>query len=133
VLFGIVAATLVAIGLYGLLAYAVTRRTSEIGIRMALGATSRAVIGRVMTGPAGRVGSGLLVGIPIALLMKNYLSRVLAVLAASEAMAPVTPPVDVTLPILVAAVAMAVVALVASYVPVRRATRVDPMIALRCE
>jgi predicted permease len=133
VLFGIVAATLVAIGLYGLLAYAVTRRTSEIGIRMALGATSRDVIGMVLTGTAGLVGSGLLVGIPIALLTKNYVSRVLAVLAASEAMAPVTPPVDVTLPILVAAVAMAVVALVASYVPVRRATRVDPMIALRCE
>jgi predicted permease len=133
VLFGIVAATLVAIGLYGLLAYTVTRRINEIGIRMALGATSRDVIGMVLAGALGLVGTGLLIGVPIALWTKGYASRVLAIVAATQAEWPVTLPVDITVPILVAAVAMLAVALVASYVPVRRATRVDPMVALRCE
>jgi predicted permease len=133
VLFGIVAATLVAIGLYGLLAYTVTRRINEIGIRMALGATSRDVIGMVLAGALGLVGTGLIIGVPIALWAKGYGSRVLAIVAATQARGPVTLPVDITVPILVAAVAMLAVALVASYVPVRRATTVDPMVALRCE
>jgi len=133
VLFGIVAATLVAIGLYGLLAYTVTRRIKEIGIRMALGATGRDVIGMVLAGALGLVGTGLLIGVPISLWAKGYASRVLAMVAATQAMGPVMLPADITVPIVVAAFAMLAVALVASYVPVRRATRVDPMIALRCE
>ena len=133
VLFGIVAATLVAIGLYGLLAYTVTRRINEIGIRMALGATSRDVIEMVLAGALGLVGTGLLIGVPIALAAKSYASRVLAIVAANEAMAPVTLPSDITVPILLAAAAMAAVAAVASFIPVRRATRVDPIVALRCE
>lgn len=133
VLFGIVAAALVAIGLYGLLAYTVTRRIHEIGIRMALGATSRDVIGMVVSGALGLVGTGLVIGVPIALWTKGYASRVLAIVAANQGEWPVTLPVDVTVPILVAAVAMLAVALVASYVPARRATAVDPMVALRWE
>jgi ABC-type antimicrobial peptide transport system permease subunit len=133
VLFGIVAATLVAIGLYGLLAYTVTRRINEIGIRMALGATRRDVIGMVLAGALGLVGTGLVIGVPIALLAKSYASRVLVIVAATEARDPVTLSVDITVPILVAAIAMVAVALVASYVPVRRATTIDPIVALRCE
>jgi predicted permease len=132
-LFGMVAATLVAIGLYGLLAYTVTRRINEIGIRMALGATSRHMIGMVLAGALGLVGTGLIIGVPIALWAKGYASRVLAIVAATQARGAVTLPVDITVSILVAAVAMLAVALVASYVPVRRATTVDPMVALRCE
>lgn len=133
VLFGIVAATLVAIGLYGLLAYTVTRRINEIGIRMALGATSRDVIGMVLAGALGLVGTGLIIGVPIALRAKGYASRVLAILAATQAREPVTLSADITVPILVAAVAMLAVALISSYVPVRRAAAVDPMTALRWE
>ena len=133
VLFGMVAATLVAIGLYGLLAYTVTRRINEIGIRMALGATSRDVIRMVLAGALGLVATGLIIGVPIALRAKSYASRVLAIVAATQARGAVTLPVDITVPILVAAVAMLAVALVASYVPARRATTVDPMVALRSE
>ncbi len=132
-LFGVLAAMLVAIGLYGLLAYSVTRRMHEIGIRIAIGATSRDVIWMVLTSGFGLVGVGLIIGVPIVLWTKGYASSVLAVVAATEAAAPVTLPVDITLPIVIAAVAMLAVALVASYVPVRRATKVDPVVALRCE
>ena len=116
-----------------LLAYTVTRRLNEIGIRMALGATSRDVTRMVLTSALGLVGTGLIIGVPIALWAKGYASSVLAIVAATQAEAPVTLPVDTTVPIVVAAVAMLAVALVASYVPVRRATKVDPMVALRCE
>ena len=133
VLFGMVAATLVAIGLYGLLAYTVTRRINEIGIRMALGATSRDVMRMVLAGALGLVATGLIIGVPIALWAKSYASRVLAIVAATQARGAVTLPVDITVPILVAAVAMLAVALVASYVPASRATTVDPMVALRSE
>jgi predicted permease len=133
VLFGIVAATLVAIGLYGLLAYTVTRRINEIGIRMALGATSRDVIGMVLAGALGLVGTGLIIGVPIALWAKGYASRVLAIVAATQVEGPVTLPLGNAVPIVVAAIAMLAVALVASYVPARRATKIDPMAALRAE
>jgi len=133
VIFGIVAAALVAIGLYGLLAYTVTRRINEIGIRMALGATRRDVTGMVLAGALGLVGTGLLVGVPIVLVAKGYASRILGILAATQAMGPVTLPVGTTVPIVVAAAGMVAVALVAAYVPVRRATNVDPIVALRCE
>jgi predicted permease len=132
-LLGVLAATLVAIGLYGLLAYTVTRRINEIGIRMAIGATSRDVIGMVLTNALGLVGAGLLTGIPIALWTKGYASRVLAMVAATQAEAPVTLPVDTTIPIVVAVIAMLAVALVAAYLPGRRATKIDPVVALRCQ
>jgi predicted permease len=132
-LVGVLAAILVAIGLYGLLAYTVTRRVNEIGIRIAIGATSRDVTWMVLTSAFGLVGVGLIIGVPIAMWTKSYASRVLAIVAATEAESPVTLPVDTTVPIVVAAIAMLTVALVASYVPARRATKVDPMVALRCE
>ena len=132
-LFGVLAAMLVAIGLYGLLAYTVTRRINEIGIRMAIGATNRDVISMVLTSALGLVFAGLIIGIPIALWTKGYASTVLAVVAATQAEAPVTLPVDTIVPIVVAVIAMLAVALVASYVPARRATTIDPVVALRYE
>jgi predicted permease len=132
-LLGVLAALLLMIGLYGLLAYTVTRRVREIGLRIAIGATSRDVTRMVLTSALRLVVAGLIVGVPIALWAKSYAVSALAVIAATQAEAPVTLPVDVTVPIVLAVVAMLAVALVASYVPVRRATKVDPMVALRCD
>jgi predicted permease len=132
-LFGVLAALLVAIGLYGVLAYTVTRRTSEIGLRIALGATSRDVTRMVLTSALGLVGAGLVIGTPVVYWARSYAANVLSIVTAAQADAPVTLPVDSTVPLVLAAVAMFAVALVASYVPVRRATTVDPMVALRCD
>lgn len=132
-LFGVLAAVLVAIGLYALLAYTVTRRISEIGLRIAIGATTGDVTWMVLRNALGLVGAGLIIGVPIALYTKGYAERVLTIVAATQAEAPVTLRVGTVVPIVVAAMAMLTVALVASYAPVRRATMVDPMAALRCE
>jgi ABC-type antimicrobial peptide transport system permease subunit len=132
-LFGIVAALLVAIGLYGLLAYTVSRRISEIGIRIAFGATSRDVTWLVLRSALGSVSMGLLIGVPIALRAKSYASNVLTIVASTQAKAPITLPVDTTVPVVVSAIAMLAVALIASSVPVRRAIAVDPIVALRVD
>jgi predicted permease len=132
-LFGVLAAMLVAIGLYGLLAYTVTRRTNEIGLRMAIGATGRDVMRMVLTHALGLVSAGLIVGVPAALWARSYAASVLATVAASQAEKPIALPVDPFGPVVLAVIAMVAVALSASYVPARRATKVDPMTALRCE
>ncbi|OLB60914.1 MAG: hypothetical protein AUI11_11915 [Acidobacteria bacterium 13_2_20CM_2_66_4] len=132
-LFGVLAAILVAIGLYGLLAYTVTRRINEIGIRIAIGATSRDVIRMVLTSALGLIIAGLIIGVPAALWTKGYAASVLAIVAATQAEAPIMLPVDTIVPIVIAAIAILVVAFIASYVPARRATKVDAMVALRCE
>jgi ABC-type antimicrobial peptide transport system permease subunit len=119
--------------LYGLLAYTVTRRINEIGIRMAIGATSRDVIRMVLTSALGLVTAGLVIGVPVALWMKGYATSVLAILAAAQAQAPITLPVESAAPAILAALAMLLVAIVAAVAPARRATKVDPMVALRCE
>jgi hypothetical protein len=132
-LFGVLAALLVAIGLYGALAYTVTRRTNEIGLRIALGATRRDVTRMVLTSALGAVCAGLVIGAPVAYWARGYAANVLSIVTAAQADAPVTLPVDSVVPPVLAAVTMLVVALVASYVPVRRATTVDPMVAIRYE
>lgn len=81
-LFGALGAGLTAIGLYGLLAYVVVRRTSEIGVRMALGATERDVTGMVLKGAFGLVCAGLIVGAPLAALSKRYAADMVQAVAA---------------------------------------------------
>lgn len=132
-LFGVLAALLVAIGLYGVLAYTVTRRTNEIGVRIALGATSRDVTRMVLTSALGLVCAGLVIGAPVAYGARGYAANVLSIVTAAQADAPVTLPIDSTVPLVLAAVAMFAVALVASYLPVRRARTVDPIVSLRYE
>jgi ABC-type antimicrobial peptide transport system permease subunit len=121
-LFAAVALLLAIIGVHGLLSYMVVRRTREIGIRMALGADVPAVRTLVLTAGARLALYGLGLGVLGALAV----SRVLAVLLYG-----VTPGDPATLAGV--AVLLGVVALVASYLPARRASRVDPMTALRAD
>jgi putative ABC transport system permease protein len=120
--FGILATLLAVIGLYGVMAYTVARRTREIGVRMALGAVASEVIWLVMREVLVLVGSGVALG----LLAAVGLSRVVR-----SQLYGITPTDPLT--ILAAAAALGVVALVAGYIPARRATRVNPVLALRFE
>jgi ABC-type antimicrobial peptide transport system permease subunit len=113
---------LAAIGLYGLLAYTVARRTHEIGVRMALGAAGTDVMRTVLRGALWMVCAGLAIGAPLAFWGKRVAANLIPDL-------PVASP----LPIVVAAAIMIAVGLIAAYLPARRAMRVDPMVALRYE
>lgn len=121
-LFAALAAVLGAIGIYGVLAYAVSQRTQEIGIRMALGAERRAVLRMVLHRGIMLMTIGIVVGLAGAAGLTRYLSGMLYDLT------PLDPATYAVVAILFAAVA-----LVASYLPARRATQVDPVAALRCE
>jgi predicted permease len=120
--FGLLATVLAAVGLYGVLSYAVARRTREIGIRMALGATRERVMRMVMGEVALLAGSGMAVAIPVALALTRLIKSRLFGLATND---PQT--------FAGAVIVLGVVAALAGYVPARRATRVDPISALRYE
>ncbi|HEV2313747.1 MAG TPA: ABC transporter permease [Candidatus Acidoferrales bacterium] len=113
---------LAAVGIYGLVANSVTRRTQEIGIRLALGAQRGDVL-RLIVGESARLAvAGLVIGIALSLATTQLISSLLYGVKATD---PVT--------FLVVAVILSAVALLASYIPARRAMRLDPMIALRYE
>jgi predicted permease len=120
--FGALGALLAAIGLYGLLAYTVARRTHEFGVRMALGATGTDVIRMVLRDALWTVCAGFAIGAPLAFWGKRVAASLVPDL-----------PVASLLPIVVAAAIMIAVGLIAAYLPARRAMRVDPMVALRYE
>jgi ABC-type antimicrobial peptide transport system permease subunit len=105
--FGLLAVFLSAIGIYGLMSYTVSRRTNEIGIRMALGAARSNVRWMVMREILLLVGTGLVIGVPITLIAYRAVASMLFALLA--------------------------VAVLAGYLPARRASQVSPMDALRCE
>ena len=121
-LFGVLAMLLACLGLYGVMSYAVVRRTNEIGIRMALGAQRSEVLGLVVGQGLRLALTGLAAGIAIAI----PLARVLASLPIG--VKPADPITFVAVSLVLTAVA-----LLASYIPARRATKVDPMLALRYE
>ena len=121
-LFGVLGSVLTAIGLYGLLAYTVTRRTNEIGVRMALGA-SRRDVARMVLGDAMRmVLAGVAIGVPIAFWGRTFAASLIQ-----------NRSVGGAIPIVFGMGGIIAVGLLASYIPARRATHVDPMTALRYE
>jgi ABC-type antimicrobial peptide transport system permease subunit len=121
-LVGIFGLSLAVVGIYGVVSYAVSQRTGEIGLRMALGAESRdilrLIVGRGMA--LTLIGVGL--GSALSLALARLLSRILIGVSA------VDPLTFIVVPLLLTAVAI-----FACWIPARRATKVDPMIALRCE
>lgn len=120
--FGILALLLACIGLYGLLSYEVTRRTREIGIRMALGAQRAHLMKMVVTQGIALAVTGTAIGTSAAIAIGYLLTKLL------YGVKPYDPATLVTVTLL-----LIVVAIVAASVPGRRATKVDPMVALRCE
>ncbi|MGH9346661.1 MAG: ABC transporter permease [Vicinamibacterales bacterium] len=121
-LFGGLATLLAAVGLYGVMSYTVSRRTREIGIRMALGAERTSVLWMVLREVAVMAGAGIALGLPAAIGLSRFVESQLYGLSPTDAPT-----------LVVAAAVLATVAMFAGYVPARRATRVDPMVALRYE
>jgi predicted permease len=120
--FGLLALILVCIGLYGVLAYDVARRTREIGIRMALGASARQIARLLLCETLRLVGIGVVIGLGATFAATRWVKSLLFGL----------PPHD-PLTIGLAVLALMAVAAIAVYLPARRASRVDPMLALRLE
>jgi ABC-type antimicrobial peptide transport system permease subunit len=120
--FGVLALILACVGLYGLLAYSVARRTREIGIRMALGAQRRQVVVQVLGRAARLVLIGVAMGAPAALAASRWIESMLFGLKRTDPVA-----------IAAAVVLLTAAAQIAAYLPARRAARVDPLAALRHE
>ena len=121
-LFGVLGLVISAVGIYGTLAYSVSQRTREIGVRMALGASRSAVVGMVLRNAGALVALGLILGSAGAWALSATARTFLFGLDATDPRA-----------FLAALAALAVAALVASVIPARRAASVDPMEALRAE
>lgn len=125
-IFGVVATVIAAVGIYGVMSFSVSQRTQELGVRMALGADSRRILRMVLRQGSVLTGIGVALGVLITLALA---------VAAGDGMQSVLFGVSPLDPLVYAAVValVAIISLAASFVPARRATRVDPMIALRAE
>ena len=121
-LFGVTAALLAALGLYGVMSYSVTRRRNEIGIRMALGAEPQRVVRLVLRHVAVITVAGLIIGVAGGVATGRFINSLLFNLATY----------DRTM-IAMTVVTLAAAAAIAGYLPARRASRIDPMAALREE
>jgi predicted permease len=121
-LFAGLAALLASVGIYGVMSYAVAERTREIGIRMAMGAGSRDVLSLVIGHGMKLAGVGMAIGLAGAFALTRVMASLLFGVSATD-----------LLTFAVIALSLSVVALSACWIPARRAAKVDPMIALRCE
>jgi len=121
-MFGVLALTLAAIGLYGVTAYSVERRTREIGVRVAVGANRRDVVAMVLRSASRQVIIGLIVGIVLALVAGRLMASQLFEVKGYDPLA-----------LIAATFLLAVSALIAGLVPARRAASIDPITALRVE
>jgi ABC-type antimicrobial peptide transport system permease subunit len=120
--FGVLAALLAAIGLYGLMSYTVARRSNEIGIRMAMGAESRAVVRMVLGEVGWLLAAGVIAGTGLSLGVARFARTLLFGLDATD-----------TTTVALAVATLACMGLASAFVPARRAARVDPAVALRAE
>lgn len=121
-LFGVLALILASVGIYGVLAYSVSQRTSEIGIRMALGASRSSVLGMVLSQGLRLVGIGMAIGLVLAFALTRLMVSILFSVSPTD-------PATFTVVLLI----LAMIAMLACYLPARRATKVDPLAALRYE
>jgi putative ABC transport system permease protein len=120
--FALIGLAIASIGLYGIVAYSVSQRTAEIGVRVAIGASPREVVGLVLREGLALAAAGIAIGIPAAFATTRTFAALLFGVKPTDLFTYIT-----------AAVLLIAVALVASYVPARRAASVDPIVALRAE
>ena len=120
--FAALALMLAAIGIYGVMSYAVSQRTSEIGIRLALGAEARDILGMIVGNAVRLAAAGLAIGVALALALSRTLTSLLYETAGTD-------PVTFTAVVAV----LGAVAIAASYFPARRASRIPPVDALRAQ
>ena len=121
-LFGLLGLSLAVVGIYGVISYAASQRTGEIGLRMALGAQLRDILRLVIGQGLKLTLTGVVLGATLALALTRFLSSLLVGVSAAD------PLTFIAVPLLLTAVAS-----FACWIPARRATKVDPMIALRRE
>jgi ABC-type antimicrobial peptide transport system permease subunit len=119
---GVLGVIIAAVGVFGVMAYAVERQHREIGVRISLGASPAAIVAMVLTGAATLIGCGLLIGVAAAWYVSSFARAFLFQIQ----------PTDVRV-FTAAAALLAAVGLAAALIPARRAARIDPMVILRLE